>query len=252
MTPILSSSLYKPVLITDYRTSDFELNRLDKLGCQFIATEQNKALYKAVDGHPDLQFASIDQMLICHQGISHEKYSEIFSRAKNLIKGETTLRLPYPHHISFNAVITEDLFMHKLENTDSILLKLAEKSKRTLVGTRQGYTRCSCAYVGNNAYVTEDRGIAELLISSGKKVFYRKHSNVYLEGFDYGFIGGALSLLHHKGSELLLISGDLSRYHFGYDLKYFLKKEDISFECIGNGLLMDRGSVIEIPQQLEN
>ena len=204
-------------------------------------------LYDAVDGHPDLQFASIDETLICHQGISHRKYSEISTHARNLIRGESSLRLPYPHHISLNALITEDLFLHKLDSSDKILMETAEKSHRVLIHTRQGYSRCSCAYVGNDAYVTEDSGIAELLIKHGKKVFFRNHSNVYLEGFDYGFIGGALSLINFEGSNLLLISGELSKYHFCYDLKNFLKEENIAFECIGKGQIMDRGSIIEIP-----
>lgn len=246
MTPILSSSRQISHLITDYRTSDFELNRIQQLGFQPIATEKISALYEAVDGHPDLQFASIDQTLISHHDLSHAKYSEIFSHARHLVKGESSVRLPYPHHISLNALITEDLFLHKLENTDSILLNLAHDSQRKLIHTRQGYTRCSCAYVGNSAFVTEDRGIAELLVQNGKKVFYRKHSNVSLSGFPYGFIGGALSLVHGNSGDILLISGDLSRYHYGHDLKNFLLEERIRYECLGNGLLMDRGSIIQI------
>lgn len=243
----MSSAAVKPLLITDYRTSDYELNRLDQLGCRIIAAERRSELYEAVDGHPDLQFASIDNTLICHRGISEKKYREIFRHTQNVIRGKSSLKLPYPHHISLNAVITEDLFLHKLENTDSVLMDIVEKSNRVLLRTPQGYTRCSCAYVGNNAYVTEDKGIAELLISLGRKVFYRRHANVYLEGFDYGFIGGALSLIKDKSSALLLISGDLPKYEFGHDLKCFLKEENIAYECIGKGQIMDRGSIIEIP-----
>lgn len=247
MTPILSSTLKKPVLITDYRTSDFELNRLSQLGCYAIASEKNTRLYQAVDGHPDLQFASIDQTLICHKDISQKKYTEISPLAANFVKGKSSAYLPYPHHISLNALITDDIFLHRLESTDRVLLDLAGQSERMLINTRQGYSRCSCAYVGNDAFVTEDIGIAELLVSQGKKVFYRKHSNVFLEGFEYGFIGGTLSLIHHHEGDILLISGDLSQYHFGNDLKSFLLAQKVSFECIGNGPLMDRGSIMEIP-----
>lgn len=243
----MSSIIHKPVLIADYRTSDYELNRLHQLGCHIIASERKNGLYKAVDGHPDLQFASIDQMLITLKDISSDKWTEISGYSEKLVKGASAAALPYPHHISLNALITEDLFLHKLDSTDSVLLDTAAQSQRALLHTSQGYSRCSCAYVGNDAFVTEDRGIAEILISHGKKVFYRKHSNVFLEGFDYGFIGGALSIIHIGGQKILLISGDLRRYQFGYDLKKFLDEEKIPYECIGNGLFMDRGSIIEIP-----
>lgn len=247
MTPILNSGVYKPVLIADYRTIDSELNRLHQLGFHTIASERKSGLYNAVDGHPDLQFASIDGTLITLKDISHEKYAEISGYAKHPVKGESAASLPYPHHISLNALITEDLFLHRLDSTDRILLNLAEKSQRELIHTKQGYSRCSCAYVGNDAFVTEDRGIWEILRSLGKKVFYRPHTNVFLEGFDFGFIGGALSLIHIGSHDLLLISGDLTRYQFGDALKSFLNEEKIPYECIGNGPLMDRGSIIEIP-----
>jgi hypothetical protein len=138
--------------------------------------------------------------------------------------------------------------MHKLDSTDPVVLSEIQELKKskeiTLVNVRQGYSRCSCAYVGNNAYITEDIVMAEKLISLGKQVFYRKHSNVYLEGFDFGFIGGAISLISIHGEELVVISGSLDSYFYGKELKAFLEQRSVRYECVGEGKLMDRGTVI--------
>jgi hypothetical protein len=86
--------------------------------------------------------------------------------------------------------------------------------------------------------------MAEKLHLMGKEVFYRKHSNVYLDGFDFGFIGGAISLISFQGEELVFISGSLDSYFYGKELKAFLEQRSVRYECIGEGKLMDRGTVI--------
>lgn len=235
-------------LIVDYKTSEKELNGLLSFGLNLIPTEKVPSLYEAVDGHPDLQFFRINEKLITHQNISKNQSDHLHQLGASLILGNSSLSLPYPHHIPYNALLGPDLLMHRLDATDQVILKEVQELQKSreimLINVRQGYSRCSCAYVGNNAYITEDILMAEKLISLGKHVFYQKHSNVYLEGFDYGFIGGAISLIVIEGEELVLISGSLDAYYYGKELKTFLKQQNIRYECISGGKLMDRGTVV--------
>lgn len=234
-------------VILDYRTSDLEVSRLEALGLKSVASERISTLYSAVDGHPDLQLLRYDGKLIVHSGASPSKLEELKRINPGIQKGKTELIPPYPRHIGLNALITHDLFIHKLSATDPILKELLKDDvERVIHHTNQGYTRCSCAQVGKDAYATEDISLAKLLKSAGKAVFFAEHSNVYLKGYDFGFIGGALSLLSVQNQPLLIISGDLSEYRYGQELRDFLIKENIEYECIGKGLLMDRGSIIEI------
>lgn len=249
----MSSSTSRNAVILDYRTSDYERTKLEDMGIRTVESERIDTLYSAVDGHPDLQFIRYNDQLICHGGISQLKLEELKKIHPAIQKGRSQLVLPYPRHIGLNALITPDLFIHKLEATDPFLLELLKSDKnRAAVHTNQGYTRCSCAYVGKDSFVTEDVSLAKLLKGLGKSVFYAEHSNVCLRGFDYGFIGGALSLLTVRNTPLLIISGEISRYRYGDELREFLMKENIPYECIGKGLLMDRGSIIEIHENLGN
>lgn len=239
----------KPLnLIVDYRTSDKELQRLLSFGFNLIPTEKVSSLYEAVDGHPDLQFFRIEKKVIAHQGLCKNQMELLSKLGASIILGNSSLSLPYPKNIPYNALLSPDLFMHRLDSTDPIILNEIQELKKSkdisLVNVRQGYSRCSCAYVGNNSYITEDIVMAERLLALGKQVFYQKHSNVYLEGFDFGFIGGAISLISIHGEELVLISGSLDSYFYGNELKEFLKRRNIRYECIGKGKLMDRGTII--------
>lgn len=239
----------KPLnLIVDYRTSDKELQRLLSFGFNLIPTEKVSSLYEAVDGHPDLQFFRIEKKVIAHQGLCKNQMELLSKLGASIILGNSSLSLPYPKNIPYNALLSPDLFMHRLDSTDPIILNEIQELKKSkdisLVNVRQGYSRCSCAYVGNNSYITEDIVMTERLLALGKHVFYQKHSNVYLEGFDFGFIGGAISLISIHGEELVLISGSLDSYFYGNELKEFLKRRNIRYECIGKGKLMDRGTII--------
>jgi hypothetical protein len=237
-----------PHLILDYRTPDGELNRLSSMGFSLVPSDQVPTLYEAVDGHPDLQFINVRGKLIAYRDLQKDKKSLLEDLGACLTLGKSSLALPYPQNVPYNALLSPDLFIHRLDATDPLLKNeingLENLGEVRLVDVRQGYSRCSCAYVGNDSYVTEDEAMAKTLMNLGKKVFYRKHSNIYLKGFDYGFIGGALSLLPIEGRDLLIITGDLHSYFYGDELKGFLQQRNIPFECIGKGKMMDRGSII--------
>jgi len=239
----------KPLnLILDYRTSEKELRKLLSFGFNLISTEKVTSLYDAVDGHPDLQFFLIGNKLIAHKDLSENQMKLLQKLEVTVRLGNSSLTLPYPKNIPYNALLTPDLMMHRLDATDSVVLdeirELKKTKEITLVNVRQGYSRCSCAYVGNNSYITEDVVMAKKLISLGKDVFYRKHSNVYLKGFDFGFIGGAISLISGNDDEIVVISGSLDFYFYGKELKVFLAQRSIRYECLSEGKLMDRGSII--------
>lgn len=239
----------KPLnLILDYRTSETELNRLLSFGFNLIPSDKVPTLYEAVDGHPDLQFLRIQDKIIAYKDLEDKKRTLLQNLGATVILGRSSLTLPYPKNISYNALLAPDIFMHKLEATDPVVLdeihQLKKSKEISLVNVRQGYSRCSCAYVGSNSYITEDIVMAEKLLSLGKQVFYQKHSNVYLQDFDFGFIGGAISLIPMLGENIVFISGSLDSYFYGKELKAFLAQRNIRYECIGEGKLMDRGTII--------
>ena len=63
--------------------------------------------------------------------------------------------------------------------------------KIPLVHVKQGYTRCSSLVIGDNAVITADKSIAKALKADGAEVLSIQPGHIRLEGFEYGFIGGA-------------------------------------------------------------
>lgn len=56
----------------------------------------------------------------------------------------------------------------------------------------QGYTRCATAVVAEDAIITMDLGIRALAQFLGIDVLLVHEKNVFLDGYDYGFLGRLL------------------------------------------------------------
>lgn len=230
-------------LLVDYRTPESESLELQALGFHVVLSEELDFLYDAVKGHPDLQFVSACGKLICHRGLSVAKATELASLGVSYTRSEKALKPPYPGHIILNAAISDDLLVHSLKDTDPAVLDACTGLKQ--VDVRQGYTRCSLSYVGQDSYVTNDDGIARTLRKLEKNVLHLPYGDVELEGFSHGFLGGCLSRVEIGSDQLLLITGDLDCYKYGKALADFLRDIGIIPYSIGTGSLKDRGSIIQ-------
>ena len=237
------------VLIVDYKTPKEETNILKSFGFEIIKTSPNKAMYDAIDGHPDIQMTLIGNTLFVNQKIPYEFLVSLENKNIHYKIGKKSLSLPYPSNIPFNSLVSDDLFIHKLDSTEPLVLEKANKLNLDLINVNQGYTRCSTAFVGKDSYITEDKSIAKKLASLNKNVFIKEPSNIYLRGFDHGFIGGSMSLITLNNENIILITGDIDKYRFGNDLKSFLNNINIPYLSIGKGLVKDRGSVIQVKSE---
>lgn len=231
-------------LIVDYRTPEEERVELRALGFRVILSEPLDFLYEAVKGHPDLQFVNACGTLICHKGISGEKAAELASLDIPFTLSRNLLVPPYPGHIILNATVSDDLLIHRLSDTDPAVLEACRFLKQ--VDVRQGYTRCSLAYVGADSYVTGDTGIHKALHGLQKNVLLLPPGDIHLEGFSHGFIGGCLSRVSYRDEHLLLVTGSLDSYRYGQELQAFLRNIGIRACSIGSGSLKDRGSIVPI------
>lgn len=229
-------------LLVDYRTPESECLELQALGFHVVLSEALDFLYEAVKGHPDLQFISACGKLICHRGISRAKAEELAALGVTITLSERALKLPYPGHIILNAAISDDLLVHRLQETDPAVLEACAGLKR--VDVRQGYTRCSLAYVGKDSYVTNDDKIAKTLQKLEKNVLHLPYGDVQLEGFSHGFLGGCLSRVEIGAEQLVLVTGDLDCYRYAEALTDFLRDIGVTPYSIGTGSLKDRGSII--------
>jgi hypothetical protein len=94
---------------------------------------------------------------------------------------------------------SDDIFNFIIKECDDIKDKIIEDYMQEngieIVDVKQGYTRCSTAGIGKNSAITADSTIYNALTKNGIDVLKIDSGSVRLDGYDYGFIGGACTMI---------------------------------------------------------
>lgn len=224
----------------DYRISYEELISLEKLEISPIIVPKCCDVYDAINGHPDIQLNILDsKQIIVHKNISPKIIDKLKNLNIKIVYSENILTSKYPWDIMLNAVNLDNLFLHNLKYTDKNLLKLV--NHKTLINTKQGYTKCSTAIVSNNALITSDKSIVNSLKNYSMDLLYVPYGDIVLPGLDHGFIGGCCGLV---SPNKMAFFGDLNCYTQGTKVIKFLEKHNVEPVYLRKGKLIDRGSLM--------
>lgn len=238
-------------LIVDYRISCEEESTLKSLNYNIIKCPKCSSVSGTIDGHPDIQLNILkNNIIIAQNQIPTDFISLLQNLNYRVILTKNSLKIDYPDDIILNAVFTRTLLFHNLRYTDENLLDNLKancnkyyQNELTLVNVKQGYTKCSTAVLGEEAFITSDKGIAKALALYGMDVLLLPAGDIMLPGMNYGFIGGCCGLIEDK---VMAFYGDLKEYAFGDQVKQFLKSHKIEYVSLSRGKLIDRGSIFRI------
>ena len=152
----------------------------------------------------------------------------------------------YPHDAALNlCVVGKRLFCHKKTVPASIVYYLTNDKCFTLIPIRQGYSRCACCVVREDAVITADRGIAASAKAAGVQVLLITPGFIRLDGFPYGFIGGASFKI---ASDRLAFTGTLDEHPDKAAILAFLKAHGVEPVFLTDEPVFDIGSAIPITE----
>ena len=89
------------------------------------------------------------------------------------------------------------------------------------IAVTQGYTRCAVCVVSDGAIITSDDVIAERAANAGLDVLRISPGYIRLDGFPYGFIGGASLPI---GRDCVAFTGRLDGHPDGAAIEAFLRR----------------------------
>ena len=228
------------ICFVDYRTTENEINSLKKNNFDVIKIPRDNNLYKAIDGHTDIQLNILDTNTIIVNKNIDLTFKELWKRKNiNFIESFSTLSSKYPNNISLNAYITDNYLIHNLKFTDKKILDYCKNKK--IINVKQGYTKCSILPLREKAIITNDNGIYNTLKSEGFDILLLPFGDIELSGLNYGFIGGVGGMI---SSDCMAFFGSLDNYTYGQEVKNFLYKYDIKPIYLNNTKLIDRGSLL--------
>jgi hypothetical protein len=196
-------------------------------------------VYDAISGHPDIFFCQSPAALIAAPNTPRLYSDWLKEIGVEFITGEKPVQGHYPETAHYNAVVTEELIIHKRDVTDTAIIKL--NSTQKFIHVNQAYTRCNLLALKHNHFITSDEGISKALQAEGCTVLCTKAGDVLLPGFEHGFFGGACGVHENR----LFINGSLKHYS-DEKVKAFLTELHYEIIELYDGPLFDGGGIMII------
>lgn len=192
-----------------------------------------------ISTHPDLIISIIDDTLILDEKAHISIFNQLDALGVPYVLGNSKLSAIYPEDIAYNAVITKDTLVHNLDYTNPLLLLHSRYRNRKLIPVKQGYTKCSTVVVDDEHLITNDKGIYEAA-KENMNILLVEQGNILLEGYDYGFLGGASASLENT----VVFHGDLSKHPDYLRIKTFLEAAQKKLLYFKEFPLTDIGSIL--------
>lgn len=234
----------KTVVIGE-KYAEMLLKPLEELGIQPLFLPNNPFIDPRLSSHADLSIlhggGSVLWLAPYLRGTGFS--DQILSMGFIPDYPEITQSVVYPGDAQLNVCICgKNVICNKAVVPECIVSSLTDLS-RNVVNCRQGYAKCSICVVDENSVITADRGVAAVARSAGFDVLLIEPGIFALDGFAYGFIGGAAFKI---SDSKLAFTGHLDSHPDKNRILHFLKKRDIEAVYLTSQPAFDIGSGITI------
>ncbi len=238
-----SKGLYYKAIVVSSDIYPKSVKTLNKLGIEVIWSHKNLSVSPYLSKHADMQIVKACNLTYISTPECYEYYKKTLEKfSLNLICGNTYLSSNYPCDIAYNIVIGEKYAIHNFKHTDSIVKENLFNKK--LVDVSQGYCSCTICSLPGDSFITSDFGVAKALLEHNDiKCLQISQGNVLLNGFDYGFFGGASFMI---GPKTLAVNGDISTHPDYKAIVEFCEKQNTEIISLSPDKIMDIGSAVPI------
>lgn len=150
----------------------------------------------------------------------------------------------YPENILLNFLFLNNTLYGKLSAIDKNLLDFCEENNIRTVNINQGYARCSTLVLNEKAVITSDFSIEKALKNDGVEVLLISSGNIILDGYNYGFIGGASGKLDEN---TVAFFGNVTSHPDYRRIEKFCNNHNISIKILCKDMpLTDIGGIVKI------
>ena len=227
------------VCINRYTSQNIKKELL-RLGLDIIESQAAENMISPVRNHTDIVLHHLgDKTFVAEPGV-YSYFKEILYGG-DVLCGKQAVQDKYPNDCFYNVARIADTVFLKV--ADDVILDFDNLNYTKKIYTRQGYCKCNICVVSENAFITSDEGIYKQGINNGFDVLKINSGHIDIDGYEYGFIGGASGLI---AKDILAFCGDVSGHPDHENIKSFLRNYNVYIQNLSNSKLFDIGSVIPI------
>jgi len=215
------------------------VKKLEEYGYICIPTEKSTDVSGPISLHADVLYLKTDDKTI-YVSECQKNNIKLLKQMGYTVK-TVKLSPSYKTESKLNMVITDDIILCNPKTC----IDLSEiKGNRKIIPVNQGYTKCSTVVIDNDNFITEDESIYNALIQNGKNCLLIEKGYVRLEGYEYGFIGGASA--YFENERILLFFGNIKKQKHYINIINFCSKNNIKIDYIKNIHIFDIGGSVII------
>lgn len=148
----------------------------------------------------------------------------------------------YPNDVKINVALFGNTAVGAFRHSDVNFLKAISQYKK--INVNQGYAKCSILPVNEKAVITDDESVCKALKNDFDVLLISK-GNIFLEGHEYGFIGGTAAKISE--SEILFF-GNIKKHRDYEKIKDFLGKHACREICFEGLPLTDFGGLVTLTE----
>lgn len=215
-------------------------SRLEALGYHVIPSGEIPCKMPYERRHADLQCLILNDtafVLSCCTGLS-----EALCGTYRVVACGGSFSASYPDHVCLNAVQLKNRLICRVASLDEAVKDYCRKQGFALINVNQGYAKCSCAVVSDNAVITADQSILRALRNAEIDVLPTGQGSVALAGADYGFIGGASG--YDQENHTLYFCGNICAHPDHDRIRSFCEAHGTRIVSLSNDYLIDIGGIL--------
>ena len=189
-----------------------------------------------VASHADMLICPLGDTLALH-GLYYAENKDLFDEFDRLkiktVQANESVGKKYPSDILLNGLFLSQTLYGRIDRLSSLLTNYAKDT----VFVRQGYTRCSVCKLNENAIITADTSIADAASTRGVDVLLITSGHTLLDGYNYGFIGGASLTYRDK----IFFFGKIENHPDYVKMRDFAEKHSVKLISLSDLPLSDIG-----------
>ena len=159
------------------------------------------------------------------------------------VYSNSNLERDYPKDVALNAARIGGKLIANQKMLDTVIADYCRKNQIAILFAKQGYTKCSSVVISENAIITEDPSIAATAAGAEINVLKIRPGFVKLEGYEYGFLGGACGMI---GKNTLAFTGTIESHPDFLNIKAFCDHQNVQLISLTKDPLTDVGGILPL------
>ena len=204
----------------------------------------NHKVDKRLINHCDLSLLKINEQIFVVERTQTRAKTILHNLDKTVISIDMQEKADYPSDCILNFVVVGRYILGCQKAITECIKSIIDNNKLVFKSINQGYAKCSTIVLNDHSVITDDESVFRAVKEFGIDCLLITKGDVKLDGFNYGFIGGA-SFVDEQERKVFFF-GDITKHSDYIRIKEFIENKSYYLHYIPGKQLTDIGGAVII------